>query len=126
MPTPSHSSPTSSPCEEVVLAHLKLLVCFEELCAEFNQLIEFHWVPLQQFSQGVLATLSVLADAPIDKAAFCQGCGNHILSPVHESRDGQGNSAPVPSSTVFSRVQSRESLPELESVSSSSYSSSLK
>ena len=43
------------------MVHLELSVRFKELREEFNHLIECHWVPLQQFSQGVLATLSVLS-----------------------------------------------------------------
>ena len=43
------------------------------------------------------------------------------MSPIPSFGNGQGNSSSVP---VVSRVQSEESLPELESVSSSSLSSS--
>ena len=99
-------------------------VRFEELREEFTHLIEFHWAPLQRFSHGVLASLSVLATAPIDGATLCRGCGVCIVSPVSQCRDGQGGSAPLSSSPVLPQILSSESLPELESVSSSSFSSS--
>ena len=112
-----HSPPSSSSNEDLVVAYLKLSVHFEELREEFDHLIECHWVPLQQFSQGVLSSLSLLASAPVSEGAFCAGCGGRILSPIPSSRDGQGGPASV---AVVPQVQSPESLPELESVSSSS------
>ena len=117
-------SPPSSSNEDLVVAYLELSVRFEELREEFNHLIECYWVPLQRFSQGILASLSVLATAPINEGAYCAGCGGHLLSPIAQSRDGQGGPAPVTSSSVIPRVQSNKSLPELESVSASSFSSS--
>ena len=114
-------TPPSSINEDLVIAYLELSVRFEELREEFNHLIECHWVPLQRFSQGVLSSLSVLASAPISKGAFCAGCGGRISLPIPSLRDGPRNSPSVP---IVSRVQSGESLPELESVSPSSESSS--
>ena len=113
-------TPPSSINEDLVIAYLELSVRFEELREEFNHLIECHWVPLQQFSQGVLSSLSVLASAPINEGAFCAGCGGRIVSSVPPFSDGSGQ---APSSLVVPRVQSSESLPDLESVSSSSSSS---
>ena len=110
-------TPPSSINEDLVIAYLELSVRFEELHEEFNHLIECHWVPLQGFSQGILSSLSVLASAPINEGAFCAGCGGRIVSPIPSIRDGQGSSSPV---VVLPRVQSLESLPELESVYSSS------
>ena len=114
-------TPPSSINEDLVIAYLELSVHFEELREEFNHLIECHWVPLQRFSQGILSSLSLLASAPINEGAFCAGCGGRIVSPIPSFRDGQGGSSSVP---VVPRVQSSESLPELESVSPSSPSSS--
>ena len=97
--------------------YLELSVRFEELREEFNHLIECHWVPLQRFSQRVLSCLSILASAPVNEGAFCAGCGGQIVSPIPSFRDGQGGSSSIP---IVSRVQSQESLPELEFVSPSS------
>ena len=113
-------TPPSSVNEDLVVAYLELSVRFEELRGEFNHLIECHWVPLQRFSHGVLSALSVLASAPVEEGAFCAGCGGRIMSSVASFGDGSGQ---APSSFVVPRVQSPESLPELESVSSSSSSS---
>ena len=118
VPRPSRSSSSN---EGLVVVYLELSGRFEELHEEFNHLIECHWVPLRRFSQGVLSSLSVLATAPINEGAYCGGCGGRILSPIPQSRDGQGGSTSVP---IISRVQSNESLPELESISSSSSRSS--
>ena len=106
------STPSSSPNEDLIIAYLELSVRFEELCEEFNHLIECHWVPLQRFSQGVLSSLSVLAAAPISEGAFCAGCGGRIVSPIPSVRDGQRDSSSVP---IIPRVQSSKSLPKLES-----------
>ena len=120
-PFVSCSTPSSSSNEDLIIVYLELSVRFEELHEEFNHLIECHWVPLQQFSQGVLASLSILATAPVSDGSYCGGCGGHILSPIPQSRDGQGNSASI-SSPLIPRVQSNGSLPKLESISSSSLS----
>ena len=119
-PFVSRSSPSLSVNEDLVVVYLELSVRFEELHEEFNHLIECHWVPLQRFSQGILSSLSILATAPVNEGAFCAGCGGCILSPIPQRGNGQGGSSSIP---VVSRVQSRESLPELESVSPSSESS---
>ena len=118
------SAPSSSSNEDLIVVYLELSVRFEELREEFNHLIECHWVPLQRFSQGVLASLSVLATAPINEGLYCGGCGGCILSPIPQSGDRQGDPTPVPSSFIIPQVQSSGSLPKLESVSSSSFSSS--
>ena len=68
-----------------------------------------------------MSSLSLLASAPVDKGLFCAGCGGRIVSPIPSVKDGPGNSIAVP---VVSRVQTTGSLPELESVSSSSPCSS--
>ena len=112
-------TPPSSINEDLVIVYLELSVHFEELREEFNHLIECHWVPLQRFSQGVLSSLSVLASAPVNEGAFCAGCGGRIISPIPSVQDGQGNPSSVP---VVSRIQSKESLPNLESISPSSAS----
>ena len=113
-------TPPSSINEDLVVAYLELSVRFEELREEFNHLIECHWVPLQRFSHGVLSSLSILASAPVEEGAFCAGCGGRIMSSVASFGDGSGQ---APSPFVVPRVQSPESLPDLESVSSSSSSS---
>ena len=109
-------TPPSSVNEDLVIVYLELSVRFEELREEFNHLIECHWVPLQRFSQGVLSSLSVLASAPVNEGAFCAGCGGRIVSPIPLLGNGQGHSSSLP---IVPRVQSKESLPDLESVSSS-------
>ena len=114
-------TPPASINEDLVIAYLELSVRFEELREEFNHLIECHWVPLQRFSQGILSSLSILASAPVNEGAFCAGCGGRIISPIPAFRDGQGDPSSVP---IVSRVQSKESIPDLESVSSSLPSSS--
>ena len=103
------------------MAYLELSVHFKELHEEFNHLIECHWVPLQRFSQGVLSSLSLLASAPVDEGSLCAGCGGRILSSIPASTDEQGGPTSVP---IIPRVQSNKSLPELESISSSSSCSS--
>ena len=40
------STPSLSSNEELVMVYLELSVRFEELCEEFNHLIECHWAPL--------------------------------------------------------------------------------
>ena len=123
IPFAPHTSPSSSSNEELIVAYLELSVLFEELREEFNHLIKCHWVPLQRFSQGVLSSLSLLATAPDSEGAYCGGCGGRILSPIPQSRDGQGRSAPISSSPVIPLVLSNGLLLELESISSSSFSS---
>ena len=113
-------TPPTSVNEDLVVAYLELSVRFEELREEFNHLIECHWVPLQRFSHGVLSSLSVLASAPVEESSFCGGCGGRVMSSVASFGDGPGQAPP---SFVVPRVQSSESLPNLESVSSSSSSS---
>ena len=95
------STPPPSINEDLVIVYLELSVRFEELCDEFNHLIECHWVPLQRFSQGILSSLSILASAPIDEGSFCAGCGGQIVSPIPPVRDGQRSSSPVP---IVSRI----------------------
>ena len=90
------SSPSLSSNEDLIEAYLELSVRFEELREEFNHLIECHWVPLQRFSQGVLANLSILATTPVNEGAYCGGCGGCIFSPIALSRDGQGGSTSAP------------------------------
>ena len=88
-------TPPFSINEDLVVVYLELSVRFEELREEFNHLIECHWVPLQQFSQGVLSSLSILTSAPINEGVFCAGCGGWIISPIPSVRNGQGGSSSI-------------------------------
>ena len=96
VPPVPHSPLSSSSNEDLVIAYLELSVRFEELREEFNHLIECHWVPLQQFSQGILSSLSLLSSAPVREGSFCAGCGGRILSPIPQRGNGQGDSSSVP------------------------------
>jgi len=108
------------------------------LQVEHEHLINEHWIPLQQFTSGVVVCLSVLSrtDPEITSPLFCSKCGRGgAPSPIGGSpfEDGQGCVAPIPIGLVSddlrafgihpsnfpSPVSSKSSLPSLISASSS-------
>jgi len=76
----------------------ELSVKLNSLQAEHEHLINEHWVPLQQFASGVVASLSVLSgtDPSVSSPSFCRNCGRGNAPPQPQGEDGSGCAAPIP------------------------------
>ena len=77
----------------------ELSVKLNSLQAEHEHLINEHWVPLQQFASGVVASLSVLSgtDPSISSPLFCSKCGrgNAPSQPQREVGSGCATCIPI-------------------------------
>jgi len=75
-----------------------LSVKLNSLQAEHEHLVNEHWVPLQQFTSGVVACLSVLSgtDLAVTSPLFCRQCGRGDAPPHSAGENGQGCAAPFP------------------------------
>ena len=92
----------------------ELLVQFEQLKAEYRHLIKCHWFPLQRLAAGVISSLYAYAgeEPGSQSPSFGGECDCQLPSAEPSIPVGRGDSPPTP-----------DSLPELESVSSSEESS---
>jgi len=49
----------------------ELSVQFNLLCAEHAHYVDEHWIPMQQFTCGVLSAMAILANTSPESPAFC-------------------------------------------------------
>jgi len=85
----------------------ELSVKLDSLQAEHKHLINEHWVPLQQFASGVMASLSVLTSTDPSTAfpLFCSKCGRGNAPAQPQGKDGLGCVTPIPIGLVSSDLQ---------------------
>jgi len=85
----------------------ELSVKLNSLQAEHEHLINKHWMPLQQFTSGVVACLSVLSrtDPSISSPSFCRKCGRGDAPPQPQGEDGSGCAAPIPIGLVSDNLR---------------------
>jgi len=71
--------------------HAQLLGRIDELSVQFNLLraehahyVDKHWIPMQQFTHGVLSTMAILTDSSPESPSFCRVCegGNAPSGPL--------------------------------------------
>jgi len=122
--------------------HAQLLGCIDELSVQFNLLcaehahyVDEHWIPMQQFTHGVLSAMAILADTCPESPSFCRVCGGGDAPSGPSDQPEPSHSPPIglvsnnlsAFGIYHSPQQSSHSLsvPGLESLSSSSTSSIL-
>ena len=98
----------------VPVDYAELLLQFEQLKAEYRHLIKCHWFPLQRLAAGVISSLYIYAgEKPGPQSpSFGGECDCQLPTAEPSVPVGPRNSPPTP-----------DSLPELESLSSSEESS---
>ena len=111
---PSQDEGSFFPQGPVPVDYAELLVQFEQLKAEYCHLTKCHWFPLQRLAAGIISALYVYAgeEPGPQSPSFGEECDCQRLESEPPVQVGQGDSPPTP-----------DSLPELESVSSSEESS---
>ena len=108
----NHVDEGAFPQGPVPVDYAKLLVQFEQLKAEYHHLIKCHWFPLQRLAAGVISSLYIYAGEEPGSPSFGGECDCQLPAAEPSVPVGPGNSPPTP-----------DSLPELESLSSSEESS---